>query len=229
VDPPRIVPYGDGAFLVILGEGVDVGLNARVHRIVQRVRESCPTDEGWGHPVPSYASLLVPYDPDRLDPATAEDRLDSLVRAVADDDPLPSPADRVRSGATVDIAVRYGGVDGPDLDAVAVATGTSAEEVVRLHSGATYRVFLLGFSPGFPYLGPLAEALRVPRRSDVRTRVPAGSVAIAGDQTGIYPTEGPGGWHLIGRTDLKLWDPARDRPALLEPGQDVRFVPVTGD
>jgi KipI family sensor histidine kinase inhibitor len=124
------------------------------------------------------------------------------------------------------VPVRYGGPDGPDLAEVAARTGHSEADVVRLHAAVEYRVFCVGFVPGFPYLGLVPEELALPRRATPRLRVPAGSVAIAGRQTGIYPADTPGGWHLIGRTDLPVWDPGREPPALLQPGARVRFVPV---
>jgi KipI family sensor histidine kinase inhibitor len=125
----------------------------------------------------------------------------------------------------LEIPVRYGGADGPDLDAVAELTGLSAAEVVELHAAAPLRVLFLGFAPGFGYLGPLPAALVVPRRATPRTRVPPGSVAIAGPHAAVYPVESPGGWHLLGRTSLALWDPNRTPPATLRPGDRVRFVP----
>ncbi|HLB54334.1 MAG TPA: 5-oxoprolinase subunit PxpB, partial [Gemmatimonadales bacterium] len=121
---------------------------------------------------------------------------------------------------TVLIPVRY---DGPDLEEVSARTSLTREEVIRRHTAPEYLVYLLGFAPGFGYLGDLDPALILPRRSAPRTRVPAGSVAIAGAQTAVYPLETPGGWHLIGRTTLSLFDPRRDPPALLAPGDRVRF------
>lgn len=229
---PRIVPFGDAALLVVLGEAVEVALNEAVHRLAGAVRRACPAVEGWGEPVPSYASLAVPYDPLRLDLRTALGHLGDVVRGeggtAADWQASPDPAEAGEAVPPLEVPVRYGGEEGPDLEAVARASGLTPAEVVALHAGGTYRVFVLGFSPGFGYLGPLPERLRLPRRDEIRARVPAGSVAIAGDQTGIYPTEGPGGWQLIGRTDLVLWDPARQPPALLAPGRLVRFAPVEG-
>lgn len=221
--PPEIRPFGDGALLVVLGDRVDEELNDRVHALDERLRRTFASAEGWGRPVPSFASLLVPYDPLRLGYAEALARLEDVVQTDHPQDGLQPSLDGPAADP-LEIPVRYGGAEGVDLDAVARAVGRTPDEVVALHSGPAYRVFMLGFSPGFPYLGPLPAALRLPRRAEVRPHVPAGSVAIAGDQTGIYPVEGPGGWHLIGRTELPLWDPERAPPALLRPGQRVRFV-----
>jgi KipI family sensor histidine kinase inhibitor len=136
----------------------------------------------------------------------------------------PGAAPDVRP--VIEIPTRYGGSDGPDLDDVARRLGRSPGEIVALHAGRVYVVYMLGFSPGFAYLGTLPQALEVPRRDVPRTTVPAGSVAIAGRQTGVYPTASPGGWNLLGRTDEVLWDPRRDPPATLAPGRRVRFVPI---
>jgi KipI family sensor histidine kinase inhibitor len=129
-------------------------------------------------------------------------------------------------GDTIEIPVRYGGPDGPDLEEVASRHGLTSADVVELHAGARYRVLFLGFAPGFAYLGGLPAAIATPRRASPRERVPAGSVGIAGEQTGVYPLSMPGGWNLIGRTDLVLFDPLRPEPALLRPGAPVRFVPA---
>jgi KipI family sensor histidine kinase inhibitor len=124
----------------------------------------------------------------------------------------------------VEIPVAYGGANGPDLDAVAELTGHTPDEVVAMHSGAEYLVYFLGFSPGFPYLGGLPESIAAPRLETPRRRVPAGSVAIGGQQTGVYPIASPGGWRIIGRTPLRLFDPGADPPVLLRMGDHVRFV-----
>ena len=129
-------------------------------------------------------------------------------------------------GRLVEVPVRYGGADGPDLEDVARLHGLRPSDVVELHASVEYEAFFLGFAPGFAYLGPLPASLVTPRLDVPRPRVPAGSVAIAGAQSAIYPTDTPGGWRLIGRTDLRPWDVARDPPALILPGDRVRFVPV---
>ena len=126
----------------------------------------------------------------------------------------------------MDIPVRYGGADGPDLDGVAYHAGLDADAVVRMHADAEYTVHMIGFAPGFPYLAGLPPQLATPRRASPRARVPAGSVGIAGSQTGIYPLSTPGGWRLIGRTDARLFRPAHEPPTLLAVGDRVRFVPI---
>ena len=174
---------------------------------------------GLGTPVPAYASVLVPFDPDVMPEAAVRATIRAALRRAVGG-PAPAP------GPLVEIPVRYGGPDGPDLAEVAERTGHSEAEVVALHAGHEYRVYLVGFVPGFPYLGVLPAELELPRRTTPRVRVPAGSVAIAGRQTGIYPSPTPGGWHLIGRTDAPIWDARRNPPALLAPGDRVLFVPA---
>jgi KipI family sensor histidine kinase inhibitor len=220
---PEIVvePFGDCALLVVLGDRPDAALTARATAIaaaIQRARVA----RGWlGRPVPAHATVLVPFDPLPIERRAAVEVVRELAAAAPSGGDASGP-----SRPPVEIAVRYGGPDGPDLDAVAEATGLSVASVVEAHAAAEHRVLFLGFAPGFAYLGGLPAALAMPRRAGPRERVPAGSVGIAGEQTGIYPREMPGGWQLIGRTEEVLFDPARDEPALLQPGHVVRFVPV---
>src|SRR5690349_24636992 len=149
-----------------------------------------------------------------------ERRIAALIDGLA---PAPAAPRRV-----VEIGVRYGGEDGPDLAEVAARLGMEAREVVAAHSAALHHVLMIGFAPGYPYLGGLPERLRLPRRETPRKAVPAGAVAIAAGMTGIYPARLPGGWHLIGRTERRLFDPAAARPCLLDPGDGVRFVALPG-
>jgi KipI family sensor histidine kinase inhibitor len=227
----RIVPFGDQALLAILGDEIDAGLNARVHGLAAAVRLERERGEApWGTPVPAYASLLVPYDVRRLSLASATGRMQALLDAVATDEASSGETSSGEAAAAfglpeLEIPVSYGGEDGPDLADVARRTGMTEARVLELHSSVAYRVFMLGFAPGFAYLGSLPEELVLPRRDEPRTRVAAGSVAIAGRQTAVYPTASPGGWHVIGRTDLRLWDLAAEPPSLMQPGQTVRFTP----
>ena len=218
--PVRIERFGEAALLVVLGDRVDAAINDRVHQLAVRMSVRAAHIGGLGPPIPAYASVLLPFDPLVLEEAAVRDMIAVALDAAGG----PSmTADRT---GIISVPVRYGGPDGPDLTEVAARTGRSEADVVRLHAAVEYRVFCMGFVPGFPYLGLVPEELALPRRPTPRLRVPAGSVAIAGRQTGIYPADTPGGWHLIGRTDLPAWDPRREPPALLEPGARVRFVPV---
>jgi KipI family sensor histidine kinase inhibitor len=215
----RVVPFGERALLVELGEGIDPETNARVQRLFSRLMETRATTPGLGVAVPAYASLMVPFDPDVLDAHEAAQRLQVLAAGIGAG---PTADER----PPTEVPVHYGDSDGPDLAEVAERTGLSTDEVVATHAGTTYRVYMLGFAPGFAYLGTLPEALRLVRRAEPRVRVPAGSVAIASSQTAVYPFSTAGGWHLIGRTELQFWDGAASSPSRLRPGDRVRFVAV---
>jgi KipI family sensor histidine kinase inhibitor len=212
-----IEPFGDAAVLISLGDEVTVETAARAQALARRIR-AAGRPHGWVGVVPAAASILVQVPPEPGEVERAIERLDPLVRA-ADEATWPPDA------AQLEIPLRYGGEDGPDLASVAAATGLTAEQVIEAHAGVTYRVLFLGFAPGFAYLGPLPAELVIARRADPRVRVPAGSVAIAGPYSAVYPIESPGGWHLIGRTSRQPWDPARSPASLFEPGALVRFVP----
>ncbi len=213
---PVYRPVGDAALLVEFGEAIDPAINRRVLASAQRLEQvRLP---GVGDIVPTYRSILIHYDSLVL----SWEAVVAWVRTqAASIGPQPSV-----SGRRVEIPVVYGGASGPDLDFVAHTHAISAEEVVRLHSSVDYIVYMMGFMPGFPYLGGLPPELETPRLETPRTRVPAGSVGLAGKQTGIYPLDSPGGWRIIGHTSVKLFEPALDPPALLAPGDRVRFVPL---
>lgn len=209
--PVRVDPLGDRAVLLTFGHALDPVVHARVAALARQLRQQPP--DGVVDIVPAYTTLAAWFDPARW-------RHDALAAEILSRE---ASAGAAISGAGREwtIPVCY---DGPDLDWVAAQTGYSREEVVRRHTARQYTVFLLGFVPGFAYLGELDPALVLPRRSEPRRRVPPGSVAIAGAQTAVYPLETPGGWHLIGSTSLPLFDPAREPPALLAVGDTVRFT-----
>jgi KipI family sensor histidine kinase inhibitor len=221
----RITPFGDAALMVTFGDEIDPALNEHVHRLAAAVRRLAATDTRFGQPVPAFASVLVPTDPRAAGPEELIDALSEIVREATRTTagPAAGPAPEPRRH---EIPARYGGVDGPDLDVIAAMRDLTAKDVVELHASVDYRVYMLGFAPGFAYLGRVPSAIATPRRSTPRQRVPAGSVAIGRDQTGVYPFATPAGWHVIGRTGVRLWDPAADQPALLAPGDTVRFVPI---
>jgi KipI family sensor histidine kinase inhibitor len=216
----EIAPAGDAAVLVRLGADISLAAHSRVLALLHALDDDPPA--GLRDLVPAYASLLVVFDP----AITTPDAVETYVRARLSSLPVRRNS---RRGRLVRIPVRYGGTDGPDLEDVADLAGLPPEEVVRRHASAEYRVYFLGFVAGFPYLGGLPPGLGVPRLPSPRPQVPAGSVAIGGQQTGIYPVAAPGGWRLIGRTSSRLFDPAADPPALLRPGDRVRFEPVCDD
>ncbi|MBI2380419.1 MAG: 5-oxoprolinase subunit PxpB [Gammaproteobacteria bacterium] len=198
--------------MIELGTGIDPGLNARVHALAARLDHAGLP--GIADRVPAYASLCLHYDPLAWDYATLVERLRPLLEAEAG---APCP------GRELTVPVCYGGEFGPDLAALATHCGLSESEVIARHSAGAYPVYFLGFAPGFPYLGGLDPALAMPRRAQPRPRVPAGSVAIGGAQTGIYPQATPGGWQLVGRTPWRLFDPARQPPCRILPGDRLRF------
>jgi KipI family sensor histidine kinase inhibitor len=203
----RVLRCGTRAALVELDDLDQVlGLHAALRR---------HPPEGVTELVPAACTLLLRYDPARTDHA----RLTAALAA------LPHRGTRRSPGEAVVIPVRY---DGADLAEVARRSGLTVPEVVALHTAPTYRVAFCGFAPGFAYLTGLPPALRMPRRSTPRTRVPAGSVALGGEFTAVYPRQSPGGWQLLGRTDLPLWQPAADPPARLAPGAAVRFIDLEG-
>lgn len=211
-----IKPVGDQAVLAVFEQRIAED----VSRKVMALRDALLPLQGEGilETVPAFASLLVYYDPLRLDYRTVERRVKDLAGNMT--------GKGHAKGKTVEIPVCYGGKYGEDLEFVADHAGLSKEEVIRLHSGRTYRIYMLGFLPGFPYLGGLDERLFTPRLASPRTKIPAGSVGIGGEQTGIYPMESPGGWRLIGRTPLVLYDPADSGRPAYEAGDTIRFVPV---
>ena len=212
---PRVLPVGDRALTVEFGDAIDPALNARV-RALDASLSGAPLP-GVVETVPTYRALLVLYEPSAIAFAALAARL--LERA--EEGGAAPPAGRL-----IEVPTCYGGAGGPDLPEVAQACGLAEDAVVALHASTDYTALMLGFRPGFAYLGVLPEVLALPRRATPRARVEAGSVAIAGRQTGIYPSTSPGGWHVIGRTDLRLFDAAAEPPALIGPGDRVRFVPI---
>jgi KipI family sensor histidine kinase inhibitor len=220
---PAMKPAGDQAVAIDFAPEISNEVNDSVYALAEALMES---PRPWmTELVPSYRSLLVQYDAFQTDYEAVAAELGQLI------DGLAAATDE-RSGRQAkiyEIPVAYGGDDGPDLEAVAEHAGLSTDEVVQIHSSIAYRVFMIGFSPGFPYLGGMDERIACPRLATPRTRVPAGSVGIAESQTGVYPSATPGGWQLIGRTVVKLFDQTQDPPSVLQPGHFVRFVPVKPD
>src|SRR4051812_27654214 len=213
---PRIVAAGDAAVLVEWEAAIDPAVSIRAVALAERVQRECAA---WVRDaVVGYCSVTVYFDPLAVEPEDVDKQLRGLVHQL----PERRPPDR----PVIDVRVCYGGEFGPDLAEVAAFARATEAEVVALHAAPTYRVYVVGFVPGFAYMASVDARLALPRRSTPRTRVPAGSVAIAAGQTGIYPTETPGGWHLIGRTRVKPYDETRGDPFLFKPGDRVRFHPV---
>jgi KipI family sensor histidine kinase inhibitor len=209
-----VLDAGDGALVVRLSDTIDPAVNARVLDAARRIRDTA--HPAVGEVATSFSALTVYFDP-----LSAERReiVSLIVGAVRRSNGIEPAA-----GRRVEIAVRYGGADGPDLADVASFGRCSEEEVVRRHLARPYRVYMLGFLPGFPYMGIVDETIAMPRRESPRLAVASGSVGIAGRQTGVYPVSSPGGWRIIGRTDAVLFDTGRTAPSLLQPGDSVQFL-----
>ena len=212
----RFVDTGESCLVVELGDRINVALNLQVHALCLSVERAGLV--GVQEAVPTYRSLAIYYDPLRIGRGALKENIDEL---------LCSTLDQVEHRSrVVEIPTVYGGEYGPDLEFVARHTSLSEDEVIRLHTEPLYHVYMLGFTGGFPYLGGLSERLSIPRLHTPRLKVPAGSVGIAGTQTGVYPLESPGGWRIIGRTSLCLFDPSRQIPTPILPGDKVRFVQI---
>lgn len=218
-DHPQFEIMGDRGLLVVYGAAIDPEINCKVLAVTQAIEQNRPA--GVIEIVPAYCALLIVYHPLTTTAATLQQQVvdleDQLTRVT------PSEPE------TVEVPVCYGDVHGPDLQQVATLNGLNEEMVIALHSAPSYPIYMLGFTPGFPFLGGLSPKLHTPRLDRPRTRVPAGSVGIANNQTGIYPVDSPGGWQLIGRTPLRLFDARRSAPFLLKAGNRLKFKPITAE
>ena len=213
----KYLPAGDKALYVELGDAISPEIN-------RRVREFFLAIEKRGIPgvvdlVPTYRSVLVYYDPLSLAYSELEERLRDLEEHLEEAS--------VEAPKVMELPTVYGGEYGPDLEHVVEHTGLAAEEVIRIHTGTDYLVYMMGFTPGFTYLGGMSDRIATPRLQTPRTAIAAGSVGIADKQTGVYPIESPGGWQLIGRTPVRIFDPQRQPPVVVDAGDYVRFVAVT--
>jgi KipI family sensor histidine kinase inhibitor len=216
---PSLRWAGECALTVDLGGRLDQATNDRVLALAEAI--TARAAPGLREVVPAYRTITVYIDPLQCDGDRLERDLRELWRGG-----IPP---RLAVPRVMEIPVVYGGEEGPDLEDLARTAGLSPEAAAALHHSVTYRVYMLVFLPGFPYLGTTPEAIRLPRLAQPRRKVAAGSVAVAGEQCGIYPIESPGGWHLLGRTPLRLFEPDRREPCLLSPGDEVRFVPIDRD
>jgi inhibitor of KinA len=215
----RIRASGDTMLLVEFDQRIDPLVNDEAIRLAKRLRERLAA--AVRDVVPAYCSIGVHFDPLLTD-------LAALERVIGEEAQLLQHLPADQSGSVVEIPVQYGGDAGPDLAAVAEWAGCTAEDVIARHTERTYRVYMLGFVPGFAYMGRVDRLIAAPRHRVPRERVPAGSVGIAGEQTGVYPISTPGGWQLIGRTATAMFDVSRTPPSLVAPGDLVRFVAVPG-
>lgn len=222
----QITPLGDSALIVELGDAINESTHLRV-QTAWRALAAAPLP-GVSEAVPAYTTITIFYDPWVVVQAGAP--ADGIVEWLGTRvrERLKNPPKTAKTKPrTVEVPVCYGGDFGPDLDRVATQAKLFPEEVVKRHAKAEYRVHLIGFAPGFPYLGGLPKELVTPRHAKPRMAVPAGSVGIGGEQTGIYPQATPGGWNLIGRTPLRLFRPLENPPVLLQAGDIVKFYVIT--
>ncbi|WP_405097416.1 5-oxoprolinase subunit PxpB [Oceanobacillus sp. FSL H7-0719] len=213
----KIEVYGDRGMRVQLGDSISKETNEQIRSLSALLeKENINGIIEW---IPTYTSVTIYYDPAQISYETLEGRMNSLYGSLSQIDIPPAEV--------ITIPVCYGGESGPDLQHVAEVNQLTEEEVIQIHTGSDYLIYMMGFSPGFPYLGGMSEKIATPRLASPRAKIPAGSVGIAGSQTGVYPSESPGGWQIIGRTPLDLYNPNSDRPILLQTGNYVRFKQVS--
>jgi KipI family sensor histidine kinase inhibitor len=210
---------GDCGLLVEYGEAIDPAVNQKVRSMAIALHNQVPG--GVIEIIPTYRSILIYYNPLKTNPSILKETLIDLESSLAEIE-IPPPK-------VVEIPVCYGGACGPDIEHVAQSHHLTVQEVIDLHSEPDYLIYMVGFTPGFPFLGGLPEVLHTPRLKTPRTRVPKGSVGIANGQTGIYPIASPGGWQLIGKTPITLFAPARSNPFLYQAGDHIRFKPISPD
>ena len=213
---PRILPVGDAALTVEFGNSIHPDLNERVYALEQALK-SCGL-ASLVEMVPTYRSLLIYFDPSNETFETMKLKVQGFLSNL-------HPV-QLQNHQIISIPTIYGGEFGPDLAFVAEYNHLAIKEVIQIHSSRDYRIYMMGFTAGFPYLGGMDPRIATPRLEEPRKETPAGSVGIAGNQTGIYPITSPGGWRIIGRTNQKLFNPAEENPFLLSPGDVIRFVPV---
>ena len=215
----KLLTAGDSSILLQFGNTIDPAINRKIAATVQLMREQ--HINGVTDVIPAFCSLLINYDPRVISYEQIKRRMEALVK-------IDVTAGDTRK-RVFEIPVCYGGEYGPDIQNIADHAGMSVEEVIQIHTSRDYLIYMLGFLPGFTYLGGLDERIHTPRLADPRIRIPAGSVGIGGSQTGIYPMDSPGGWQLMGMTPVKTYDPDREVPILVEAGDYIRFVAIDED
>ncbi len=215
----RMLPAGEQGLVVEFGQKIDSRINSRVHQTAKLLNQKI--GDTIFEIVPTYRSLLVYFNPLKITRAELIRQLEAVLLETE------TCAEKQVQEQIVVIPVCYGGDFGPDIDFVAQHNGLSIEEVVKIHTSNPYQVYMIGFTPGFPYLGGMSEKIATPRLDKPRIKIPAGSVGIAGSQTGFYPMESPGGWRLIGRTPIKAFDPQAENPFLFNAGQYLQFKAIT--
>ena len=213
----KILTVGDSSVLIEFGKEISPEINARIATMIKLMKVQ--QIEGIVDMIPSFCALLINYDSRVISYSDLNKRLENVLK-------LDAKAE-VAAAEVFEIPVCYGGKFGPDMANLVEHSGLSEKEIIEIHSGSDYLIYMLGFLPGFPYLGGLDERIHIPRLANPRIKIPAGSVGIGGAQTGIYPLDSPGGWQLLGQTPVKTYDPEREVPILFEAGDYIRFVPVS--
>ncbi|MCB2307690.1 5-oxoprolinase subunit PxpB [Clostridium estertheticum] len=207
---------GDRALVVEFGDKIEDQVNSKIRSLTVAIAQEGVI--GINETIPTYRSLMVIYDPMIME----LDELISVLKSII----LKMHELELPGAKVIEIPTLYGGEYGPDIEFVAKHNKISIDEVIKIHTDREYLIYMIGFTPGFPYLGGMSDKIEAPRLQNPRTKIPVGSVGIAGKQTGIYPVESPGGWQLIGRTPVKLYDPCRDEPVLLNAGDYIKFVSI---
>ena len=215
----KILTAGDSALLIEFEQKIAPEINAQITAFVHLLKEQ--HIEGVTDLIPAFASLLINYDPRVIGYKDLKARIEELLKIEV--------SEEASEARVFEIPVCYGGEYGPDIANIAENAGLSEQEVIDIHCSKDYLIYMLGFTPGFPYLGGMDESIATPRLETPRVKIEAGSVGIAGSQTGIYSLDSPGGWRLIGKTPVKLFDIKREKPTLLESGQYLKFVPIGKD
>lgn len=215
-DETKFIPAGDKSLVMEFGNNISPEINTKIRSMVTAIDES--EFHGIEEVIPTYRSILIIYNPLIIDYQDIIDKLKKMETHLND-----TSNNEVR---IIELPTVYGGEYGPDIEFVAKHNNLTIEEVIEIHSSTDYLLYMLGFTPGFGYLGGMSEKIETPRLQVPRTKIPAGSIGIAGKQTGIYPIDSPGGWQLIGRTPVKLYDPLAEPPVLLNAGDYIRFIPI---
>lgn len=215
-DETKFIPAGDKSLVMEFGNNISPEINTKIRSMVTAIDES--EFHGIEEVIPTYRSILIIYNPLIIDYQDIIDKLKKMETHLND-----TSNNEVR---IIELPTVYGGEYGPDIEFVAKHNNLTIEEVIQIHSSTDYLLYMLGFTPGFGYLGGMSEKIETPRLQVPRTKIPAGSIGIAGKQTGIYPIDSPGGWQLIGRTPVKLYDPLAEPPVLLNAGDYIRFIPI---
>lgn len=213
---PKILPVGDKAIVVEFGDEISIECNNKVLSLYKNITSK--KEPFIISSIPTYRSLLIKYDPLKISYSELIEKINEELKQQKDLDMNPQ---------IMEIPVKYGEDFGPDIEYVAKHNNLSVDEVIKIHTKSLYRIYMIGFTMGFAYLGGMSEKIETPRLEKPRTKIPAGSVGIAGKQTGIYPVESPGGWRLIGKTPVKLYDPHREDPILVKPGNYIKFIEIS--